>query len=165
VISLAPRPGNEVVTSERRRHNAWTCAGPADPLTYLQSLSAEARQLETVRGEGESRDLLETGTHTRLAEGKLNTMLTEPEWLNVLVERGEHKGYIIQADQVWFCNRVSGQRGTVFVDGDANMNNSRGRKRIFGNNFICSICNKITFIQPSAFVGLFKNLCTLVTII
>jgi len=35
----------------------------------------------------------------------------------------------------------------------------------FGNNFICSICNKITFIQSSAFVGLFKNVSTLVTII
>jgi len=49
VISLAPKPRHEVVMSEHRRHNARTCAGPADPLTYLQSLSAEERQLETRR--------------------------------------------------------------------------------------------------------------------
>jgi len=53
-----------------------------------------------MRGEGKSRDQFETGTRTLLAEEKLNTMLTEPEWLNVLADRGEHKGYIIQADQV-----------------------------------------------------------------
>ena len=74
------------------------------------------------------RDQLETGTRTWLE--KLNNMLTEPDWLNVL-DRGEHKGYIIQADQVWFCSRIPGQLGTVFVDGDANMNNSRGRKGIY----------------------------------
>jgi len=51
-------------------------------------------------------------------------MLIETDWLNVLVDRGEHKGYIIQADQVRFCIHVPGQLGIVFVDGDADMNNS-----------------------------------------
>jgi len=37
--------------------------------------------------------------------------------------------------------------------------------RSYGNNFIRSICNKLTSIQPRTFVGLFKNFCTLVTII
>jgi len=42
-------------------------------------------------------------------------MLIETDWLNVLVDRGEHKGYTIQADQVWFCTHVPGQLGIVFV--------------------------------------------------
>ena len=63
MISLAPRPAHEMVTSEYRRHNARTGAGPAHPLTYLHSLSTE-RQLQTVSGDGKSRDQLETGTRT-----------------------------------------------------------------------------------------------------
>ena len=31
---------------------------------------------------------------------KVNKMLIEPEWLNMLVDSGEPKGYVIQADQV-----------------------------------------------------------------
>jgi hypothetical protein len=58
-------------------------------------------------------------------------MLTEPDWLNVLVARDEHKGYIIQADQIQFCCRIPVQLRTVFVDSDANMNNSRGQKRMY----------------------------------
>jgi len=50
-------------------------------------------------------------------------MLNEPDSLNVLVDRGEHKGYIIQVNQVRFCSRF----GIVFVDSDANMHNGRGR--------------------------------------
>jgi hypothetical protein len=38
-------------------------------------------------------------------------MLIEPDWLNMLVDRGKNKGYVIQADQVWFGNRVPGHGG------------------------------------------------------
>jgi len=65
VISLAPRPGHEVLTSEHRRHSAWTGEGPAASLTYLNiaheiRLSWNKTELETVSGEGTSRDHLET---------------------------------------------------------------------------------------------------------
>ena len=30
----------------------------------------------------------------------VNKMLSEPEWLNMLVDSGETKSYVIQADQV-----------------------------------------------------------------
>jgi hypothetical protein len=31
---------------------------------------------------------------------EVNSMLIEPDWLNMLVDRGKNKGYVIQADQV-----------------------------------------------------------------
>jgi hypothetical protein len=34
----------------------------------------------------------------------VNKMLIEPEWLNMLVDSGETKGYVIQADQVYSAN-------------------------------------------------------------
>jgi hypothetical protein len=45
-------------------------------------------------------------------------MLIENNWLNMLVHRSENKGYIIQAHQVWFGNRVPGHLGIVFIDGE-----------------------------------------------
>ena len=50
-------------------------------------------------GEGKSR-YQKHGNLTGLLKEKSNSMLIETDWLNVLVDRGEHKGYIIQADQV-----------------------------------------------------------------
>ena len=41
-------------------------------------------------------------------------MLIETNWLNMLVERGENKGYVIQADQTRFGNHILGHLGTVF---------------------------------------------------
>jgi hypothetical protein len=46
-------------------------------------------------------------------------MLIETNWLNMLVDRGENKGYVIQADQVWFGNHIPGHPGIVFfIDED-----------------------------------------------
>jgi hypothetical protein len=42
-------------------------------------------------------------------------MLIETNWLNMLAERGENKGYVIQADQVWFGSRIPGHLGIVFL--------------------------------------------------
>jgi len=55
---------------------------------------------------------------------KVNNVLIESDWLNALVDRGEHRGYIIQVDQVRFCSHVLGQLSIVFVDGDTDMNHS-----------------------------------------
>jgi hypothetical protein len=41
-------------------------------------------------------------------------MLIETNWLNMLVERGENKSYVIQADQARFGNHILGHFGTVF---------------------------------------------------
>ena len=47
----------------------------------------------------------------------------------ILVDRGENKGDVIQADQVLRSNRIPGQLGIVVViGGDADMNNNAGRK-------------------------------------
>jgi hypothetical protein len=54
VISLGPRLGHELVTSEHRRHNAWTAEGPADPLTYLR-IAVRIRVM-TARGCERGRD-------------------------------------------------------------------------------------------------------------
>jgi hypothetical protein len=48
----------------------------------------------------------------------------------MLVDRGENKGDVIQADQVLHDNRLPGQLGIVVViGGEADMNNNSGRKR------------------------------------
>jgi hypothetical protein len=52
-----------------------------------------------VSGDGKSRDQL--GTVIELDWlNKQSNMLIETNWLNMLVDRGENKGYVIQADQV-----------------------------------------------------------------
>ena len=48
---------------------------------------------------------------------------------SMLVDRGENKGDVIQADQV-LHNCIPEQLGIIVIGGDAEMNNSRGRKRI-----------------------------------
>jgi hypothetical protein len=53
-----------------------------------------------VSGEGKSRDQLETVTELDWLKKKVSNMLIDNNWLNILVDRGENKGYIIQADQV-----------------------------------------------------------------
>ena len=45
-------------------------------------------------------------------------MLLETNWVNTLVDRGENKGYVIQAGQVKFGNRIPGHLSIVFIDGD-----------------------------------------------
>jgi hypothetical protein len=52
-----------------------------------------------VSGEGKSRDQLETVIELDWLNKKRN-MLIETNWLNMLMGRGENKGYVIQADQV-----------------------------------------------------------------
>lgn len=37
-------------------------------------------------------------------QGSVRNMVIETDWLNKLVDRGENKGYIIQADQVRYVN-------------------------------------------------------------
>jgi hypothetical protein len=41
-------------------------------------------------------------------------MLIETNWLNMLAERGENKGYVIQSDQLWLGNHIPGHLGIVF---------------------------------------------------
>jgi len=45
---MAPRPGHEVVTSEHRRHSAWTVEGPAGHFNYLH-IDIRVRRM-TARG-------------------------------------------------------------------------------------------------------------------
>ena len=45
-------------------------------------------------------------------------MLIETNWLNIMVDRGENKGYVIQADQVRFGNRTPDHLGILFIGGD-----------------------------------------------
>jgi hypothetical protein len=52
-----------------------------------------------VSGEDKSRDQLETVIELEWLKKKSN-MLIETNWLNILVDRGESKGYVIQADQI-----------------------------------------------------------------
>jgi hypothetical protein len=49
---------------------------------------------------------------------KKNSMLIETNWLNMLVDRGENKGCVIQADQVWFGNHIPGHLGVVLIHRD-----------------------------------------------
>jgi hypothetical protein len=51
-----------------------------------------------VSGEGKSRDQLETVIELDWLN-KNSNMLIETNWLNMLVDRGENKGYVIQAAQ------------------------------------------------------------------
>jgi len=63
---------------------------------------------------------------------KVNKMLIERDWLNILVDRGENNvlrywswpSKVVQP-HAWTSSSV------VFIDGDANMNSSHGRKRIY----------------------------------
>jgi len=59
VISLAPTPRHEVVTSEYWHHSTWTGEEPADPRTHLHIGLRVKRMTDTVSGEGESRDQTE----------------------------------------------------------------------------------------------------------
>ena len=57
----------------------------------------------------------------------VNNMLIVLDWLSILVDKGENKGYAIQTDQVWFGNSIPGHGGpkkriTCFC---------RGRKKIY----------------------------------
>jgi hypothetical protein len=47
---------------------------------------------------------------------------------NMVVDRSENKGEVIQADQVVNGNGLPGQVGSVVIGGDADMNNNSGRK-------------------------------------
>jgi hypothetical protein len=53
-----------------------------------------------VSGDGKSRDQLGTVIELDWLKKKGSNMLNETNWLNMLVDSGEHKGYVIQADQV-----------------------------------------------------------------
>jgi hypothetical protein len=49
----------------------------------------------------ERRDQLETVIELDwLNKKKVSNMLIETNWLNMLAERGENKGYVIQSDQL-----------------------------------------------------------------
>jgi hypothetical protein len=52
-----------------------------------------------VDGEGKIRDQLETVIELDWLNKKISNMLIETNWLNMLADRGENKGYIIQPDQ------------------------------------------------------------------
>ena len=45
-------------------------------------------------------------------------MLIENNWLNMLVDKGENKDYVIRANQVWSGNRIPGHLSIVFIEGD-----------------------------------------------
>jgi hypothetical protein len=54
-----------------------------------------------VSGEGKSRDRLETVIELDwLKKKKVSNMLIENNWLNMLVDKGENKDYVIRAIQV-----------------------------------------------------------------
>ena len=66
-------------------------------------------------GEGKSRDELETVIELDWLNKKVNNMLIETNCLNMLVDRGGNKGYVIQAEQVRFGNHVPGHLGIVLL--------------------------------------------------
>jgi hypothetical protein len=67
-------------------------------------------------------------------------MLIETDWLNMLMDGGRKQSYVIQADQVRFRKRTPGHLGIVFTAGDANTNNSRGRKQIHPSTGLRDTC-------------------------
>jgi hypothetical protein len=71
-----------------------------------------------VSGECKCRDQLETVIELDWLNKKVSNTLIETNWLNMLVDRGENKGYVIQADQVWLGNHIPGHLGIFFIDGD-----------------------------------------------
>lgn len=73
VTSMAPRPGHEVMRYEHWRHGTWTGEGPADPLTYLHTALRIIRM---------------TATNY---EWRVRNTTIEPDWLNMLVDRGKNK--------------------------------------------------------------------------
>jgi hypothetical protein len=100
VISLAPRQGHKVVTSEHGRHSAWIGEGAADPFTYLH-VTFGIRKLklcgEDVRA-GIRNMVIELGW----LKTKVNNMLIENEWLHMSVDRGWKWSYVIHTDHAWF---------------------------------------------------------------
>ena len=57
-------------------------------------------------------------------------MLIEADWISILVGRDEIKVTSFKLTKYDFCNRIPGHLGiAVPSDEDADMNNSRGRKR------------------------------------
>ena len=61
-------------------------------------------------------------------EKKVNNMLFETDWLNILVDEGENKVTSIKQAQVWFRSRMPEQSGTIML---LKGNSSRRRKRIY----------------------------------
>lgn len=82
-------------TSEHLLHSTWTSEGQADPLTYLH-IVLRIRRI-TARN----------CKWRRLTQGSVRNIILELDWLNMLVDRVENKGYITQADQVWFVHRCT----------------------------------------------------------
>jgi hypothetical protein len=100
-----------------------------DQLILLPAwISFSKWQLETVNGEGRSRDQLGTRNRTWMGKVKYNV---DGSWLDKYVGGEEwNQSYVIPTDQVWFCSRIPGHLGiALFIDDDTDMNNSRGRKR------------------------------------
>jgi hypothetical protein len=59
-------------------------------------------------------------------------MIQVVDHCNMLVNRSENKGDVIQADQVLHGNRIPGQLGyDVVIGGVADVNNNSGRRRIY----------------------------------
>ena len=59
----------------------------------------------------------------------------------ILVDRAENKGDIIETDQVLRGNCIPGQLGIfVVIGGDAYMNNSSGRQRIYPSTGLRATC-------------------------
>jgi hypothetical protein len=71
------------------------------------------------------------GNRTWLAkEGKSNQHVIRAWLANLFIDRSDNKGYVIQAEEVWFGNHIREHSGIVFIDGEANTNNNVGRKSI-----------------------------------
>jgi hypothetical protein len=74
-----------------------------------------------VSGGGKSRDQLETVIELDWLKKEVSNMLIDTNWLIILVDRGENKGYVIQADQVWFGSHIPGHLGIVLIEGDISL--------------------------------------------
>lgn len=120
MISLAPRARHEVLTSENQRHRVRTGEGSADPFTCLH-IALRIRMTATnicrrryERGSGRN-----TVLELDWLKNKVNNMLIEPDWLNMLMDRGENK-------VISFKTSMSIQPHTwalgiaVFINRDAN---------------------------------------------
>jgi hypothetical protein len=61
----------------------------------------------------------------------MRKMVIEPDWLKMFVERGEHKVTSFQLTKYDFSAAYLDTSLLFLFTGDANINNSHGRKRIY----------------------------------
>lgn len=82
----------------------------------------------------------EHGNLTDRIKKKVNDVLIDTNWLNTLVNKGDSKVAPFKLIKYNFTAARLDTRYCCFTDGDINISNSRGRKRIYTSSGLTAMC-------------------------